>query len=115
MEERKKYRVYILTEEGCFLKPEITQILLDRVMEDAELENFGTGSAYNMPVYLLGEIEDHEDTAMVIAWDMDEDQPHPRFLVGEDEIRLLIDVLENNQDGDSWEIAVEVNKAIRGR
>lgn len=68
-----------------------------------------------MPVYLLDVIEGHEDNAVVVAWDWDEDTPHPRFLVEPSEICPLIEALKNNMDGDAWEIAVAVNKAIRGR
>ena len=115
-EAKKTYRLYILTEKGQILNPDIVNVLIERVTQDAELEDFGTGSAYNMPVYLLGEIEDHVDNAMVIAWDRDEDgMPHPRFLVEPCEICPLIEALEANEDGDSWEIAVEVNKQIRAR
>lgn len=67
-----------------------------------------------MPVYLLGEIEEHVGSAFVVAWDMDGNMPHPRVLVGELEIIPLIEALEANENGDSWEIAVEVNKKIRG-
>lgn len=90
------------------------KILVEQVSAKRELEDFGTGSAYNMPVYLLGAIEGHEDTAVVVAWDMDGNQPHPRFLVEPEEIILLIEALEENPDRDAWEIAVEVNKKIRG-
>lgn len=110
---KQTYRLYILFEEGHWMQPEIIRILVDQVMKRGDLEDFGTGSAYNMPVYLLGAIEGHEDTAMVVAWDWDGDTPHPRFLVEPSEICPLIEALEANPEGDSWEIAVEVNRKIR--
>lgn len=39
--------------------------------------------------------------------------PHPRALVGKEEIMPLIEGLEADENGDSGEIAVEVNKKIR--
>ena len=110
---KKTYRLYILFEEGKWMQPEIIKCLVEHVTRDAELEDFGTGNAYNMPIYLLGVLENHEDNAIVVAWDWDEDKPHPRFLVEPSEICPLIEALEANPDGDSWEIAVAVNKEIR--
>lgn len=110
---KKTYRLYILFEEGKWRQPEIIKLIVDYVTKDAELEDFGTGNAYNMPDYLLDAIEDHEDTAMVVAWDWDEEKPHPRFLVESSEICPLIEALKANMDGDSWKIAVAVNKKIR--
>ena len=52
-------------------------------------------------------------TSIVVAWDTEGDLPHPRCLVGEEEIRELIDALEAEPDGDSWEIARRVNLRIR--
>lgn len=112
----KIYRLYILFKDGRWMQQEIISAIVDLVTKDAELEDFGTGNAYNMPAYLLEVIDGYEDTAMVVAWDWDDDtdQPHPRFLVEPSEIIPLIDALKNDLEGDSWEIAVAVNKEIRG-
>lgn len=111
--KKPTYRLYILFKDGRWMKPEIVKLLVDYVTKKGELEDFGTGNAYNMPDYLLDAIEGHEDTAMVICWDWEGDTPHPRFLVEPDEICPLIDALKANPKGDSWEIAVEVNRKIR--
>ena len=110
---KRTFRLYILFEEGKWMQPEIIKLLGDHITKDADLEDFGTGNAYNMPDYLLDVIEGHEDTAMVVAWDWDDDKPHPRFLVEPSEICPLIDALKENPKGDSWKIAVAVNKEIR--
>lgn len=80
-----------------------------------ELDDLGFGSAYNMPVYLLEEIEEHVDSVFVIAWDMDGDMPHPRALVGKEEIMPLIEGLEADENGDSWEIALRLIKRLEKR
>lgn len=84
-ESKEVYRLYVLAKDGTYVVPEVIKILVEQVSAKRELEDFGTGSAYNMPVYLLGAIEGHEDTAVVVAWDMDGNQPHPRFLVEPEE------------------------------
>ena len=109
----EKIRFYILSKKVAMLHREIIRLLVEQVKKYGELDDLGFGSAYNMPVYLLGEIEDHVDSVFVIAWDMDGDTPHPRALVGKKEIMPLIEALEADEDGDSWEIAVRVNKEIR--
>ena len=108
-----KIRLYILTKNGVLLPTEITELLVKSAKKYGEIEDFGCGSAYNIPVYLLGEIEKHIEKTFVVAWDMDGDMPHPRAIIGE-EVLLLIKALQDDIEGDSWEIAVEVNKKIRG-
>lgn len=49
----------------------------------------------------------------VIAWDFDEENIYPRFLIGDYEIVSLMKALEAEPDRDAWEIVVEVNKRIR--
>lgn len=46
----------------------------------------------------------------VIAWDFDEENIYPRFLIGDYEIVSLMKALEAEPDRDAWEIVVEVNK-----
>lgn len=82
-----KIRFYVLSKNGAMLHPELINLLVEQVQKQGELENLGFGSAYNMPVYLLGEIAEHVESAFVVAWDTDSDMLHPRALVGETEIR----------------------------
>ena len=49
-------------------------------------------------------------SSFVVAWDMNSTMPYPRAFVGEPEIIPLIETLEIDEDGDSQEIAVRVNK-----
>lgn len=109
----EKIRLYILTKNGTRLHPEIVSLLIESARKYGEPDDFGMGSAYNMPVYLLGEIEGHADSTLVVAWDMDGEMPHPRAFLGRNEVQLLMEALEANLDGDSWEIAVELNRRMR--
>lgn len=110
----EKLHLYFLTPNGSFLNLEISKLLVQSAEKFGEIKDIGQGSAYNSPVYLLGEIEGHESTSLVVAIDKEEDgMPRPRAFFGEEEISLLIKNLKENQDGDTWEIAVELNKQIR--
>ena len=109
----EKTRLYILSKNGTMLHPGIIDLFVKQVEKYGELEDLGFGNAYNMPMYLLGEIEGYVDSSFVVAWDMDQDVPHPRAFVGETEIMALIKALEEDENGDSWEIAVKLNKKIR--
>ena len=42
------------------------------------------GSVCNVPVNILGKIEEYVNSAFVVACDMDDDMPHTRALVGEE-------------------------------
>lgn len=115
-DQKKSYRLYILFKDKKPLDMDIIGVIEDRISRDAELEDYGFGSAYNMPAYLLGEIADYPDKAVVAAVDWDTDgRFHPRILADSDEINMLIEALEQYQDQDAWEIVVEVNKALRGK
>ena len=115
-DQKKSYRLYILFKDRTPLDMDIIGVIEDRISRDAELEDYGFGSAYNMPAYLLGEIADYPDKAVVAAVDWDEDgRFHPRILADADEINMFIDALDKHQDQDAWEIVVDVNKALRVR
>lgn len=108
-------RVFIISEDGTMVNVELADLLIDTVAKRYEITNLGIGSAYNMPIYLLGELDGYEDESCVIAIDFDEnDMPRPRFLIERPEIELLMNELDKQRSRDSWEVAVEVNKAIRG-
>ena len=107
-------KLYVLSKEGTITNPMTVMALAEHTEKMfGEFPGLGFGNAYNMTAYLLDAIEDHADSSIVVAWDMEGDRPHPRCLVGEEEIRELIDALEAEQDGDSWEIARRVNLRIR--
>ena len=107
-------KLYVLSKEGTMTNPMTVMALAEHTEKMfGEFPALGCGNAYNMPDYLLDAIEDHAETSIVVAWDMEGDLPHPRCLVGEAEIRELIDALEAEPKGDSWEIARRVNLRIR--
>ena len=115
-EPTKAYRLYILFKDRTPLNMDIIGVIQDRICKEAELEDYGFGSAYNMPAYLLGEIADYPDKAVVAAVDWDEDgRFHPRILADADEINMLIEALDEHQEQDAWEIVVDINKALRGK
>ena len=44
--------------------------------------------------------EEHIDLVFVVAWDMDDEKPHPRAFEGEAVIMLLIAAVKQSIDGD---------------
>lgn len=108
------YRLFILFRDGEMPQAEVVDAIVELVEKRGKIVDLGFGSAYNMPIYLLGELEGHEEEAIVVSMDWDDEMPHPRFLVEPSEIVPLMEALEANQDSDSWEIAVRVNRQIRG-
>ena len=126
----EKAMVYVLSEDGTYLEKEFIELLLKPVRKKFEVVNDpamnhilmeaghengkSIRNALNDPLYLLGEIESSDVADIVIAYDEDpEGVPRPKYLVGDDEIRMLMTELEKNPDTDAWKTAVKVNKAIR--
>jgi len=73
------------------------------------------GSAYNMPVYLLGEISDHYDKAVVVSFDVVNDMPKPMVFFDSNEIDALMKGLEAAKEGeDTFDIITAVHKELRG-
>lgn len=110
-----KVTVYFVTENGAFAP----QFLVDgfvKMLEDKdfELSDIGLGSAYNMPGYLAGEVEEHIDEAVVYCIGFNEEGFRPMIFASEDEIELLLDALNKADDNDnSWEVCSELHKKIR--
>ena len=111
-----KIRLFIVTKNGKMAPVVWHKKIIDVLGEQFEIVDIGFGRAYNMAIYLLGEIENNPDEACVVALDYDENLeiPYPRVLINEEEILLLIEALEANLERNSWETVVEVNKKIRG-
>lgn len=109
----RKIRIYVLSKEGTMPEIGLVNVIVDMLKEEGELEDLGFGSAYNMPIYLLGEIEGHEEDSFVIALDTEGDELRPRFLVGKYEIGALMVALEACPNEDAWQLAVDVNKDMR--
>ena len=107
---------YFVTEHGGFLAPAYLNILLQQFEDRGwEPQDLGMGSAYNMPVYLLGEMEEHYGQAMVFSLYMEDDGPRIMAFIGKPEIDPLMEALEAaGDDEDSFDICKAVHKKIRG-
>jgi len=67
-----------------------------------------------MPIYLLGEVEENIEKAVVVSFYMDGDRPVPMVFFDQNEVDALIEGLENaGDDADSFDIAKEVHRRIR--
>lgn len=110
-----KITVFFVTKNGEFAPPFITQACLDFLKgPTTELGDIGMGNAYNMPMYLAGEIEEHIEEAVVICLGTEEEKFRPMVFMGENEVNMLLEALAKaGDDDDSWEICREVHKAIR--
>lgn len=76
-------RLYVLTEDGTIPDIQLVFALAENTVEQCgELSDLGFGNAYNMTAYLLDAIENHADTSIVVAWDMEGNLPHPGVLPG---------------------------------
>lgn len=112
---RSSYGLYILSEDGMPVNNMVVDTITENLLDTIDIEEVGTGSDYNVPVYLLEKISDYTDSSIVVAMDWDYGiKAHPRFFVTEADIIKLVIALENNLDADAWEIAVEVNESITG-
>ena len=107
---------YFVTEHGKFMPREVFSVILNLFEKNGwEPQDLGMGSAYNMPIYLLGEIEDHYGEAIVIAVDMGEQIPKVMAFIEESEIKALTEALEAaGEDEDSWDICCAVHRKLRG-
>ncbi|MCR4743848.1 MAG: hypothetical protein K5894_01310 [Lachnospiraceae bacterium] len=109
-----KIIVYFVFENGAFV-PEVLSIYFEMFEKEGYMiEDFGMGSAYNMPEYLLGEIEDHLDKAVVTSFCMDEGDGYSMIFFNKDEVDAVIEGLKAAKPGeDSYDILKEVHKKIR--
>ena len=107
--------VYFVTENG-FMNFDLVETCISMFKEkDLIVEDFGMGSSYNMPSYLLGELEENVDKAIVVSFDYNDERFVPVFLVDDNEINSLINALkEADEEDDSLEIIKKVHKYIRG-
>lgn len=79
------------------------------------IDGFGMGSAYNMPIYLLGELEENFEKAVVISYYVKDDLLRPIVLFDDMEIKVLMEYLEKaGEDEDSYDILKKVHQDIRG-
>ncbi len=111
----KNIIVYFVSEKG-FMNRFFMKLFMEGFQNDGLIiEDIGTGNAYNMPIYLLGEIEEHIDKAVVVSVYFDEKgQPVPMVFFSKDEINALIQRLDKaGENENSFEILKEVHRKIR--
>lgn len=91
----------------------LVSAILKYLSSKAEIQGLNMGSSYNMPIYLLGELERvDEPIVFLINWD-EEGYLRQKCLVGKYEIEELMKELEIRQDEDAWQVAMDVNARIR--
>lgn len=107
--------VYFVAEHG-FMNQEMVELFLSNFEEKGySIEDIGMGSAYNMPIYLLGEIEAHRDKAVVVSFRMDDGRPVPMIFFSKDEVDAVFKALEEaDKSDDSFDIITQVHRKIRG-
>ncbi|MDO4188432.1 MAG: hypothetical protein Q4D29_05515 [Lachnospiraceae bacterium] len=112
---KKDIIVYFVAENG-FMNGDLTELFLSNFEEKGySIKDVGMGSAYNMPIYLLGEIEDHKDEAVVVSMRFDGERPVPMVFFDDEEIESLVEGLNKaDKNSDTFDIIVEVHKRIRG-
>lgn len=105
----KKMRLYGLTRNGGFIsKVGMREIIRFLQSKDIELYDTGMGSAYNMPEYLVGELENKPEEAIVVIINrIDEENYELKYILGDDAIKGLISVLYMRRSENSWELANE--------
>ena len=113
--EKKHIVPYYVTETGA-INHNLVSIFEDMFYEKGYMiDDFGMGSAYNMPIYLLGEIEDNFDKAVVVSFYEKEGQMLPIILFDESEIALLAEELgKAGKEEDSYNIIRKVHRELRG-
>ena len=127
-----KINLFVLSEDGTYLEKEAIDLVKEVLNKSFEIVNApelnhilmkaGTEAgkpvrnAHNDPLYLLGEVENSEYPVVLVAWyeDEDEEYPKPKFFVSKEEWSRLLEELAKNPKEDAWEIAIRVNKELRG-
>lgn len=107
--------VYFVDENG-FMNHNYVKYTIDMFTQKGyTVEDIGMGSAYNMPVYLCGEIAANIEKAVVASYYFKEEQLVPIILFSEYEIDCLLEELEADMDGDSFDILKRVHSKLRER
>ena len=111
--DNKNIYAYIVTEDGRILHHKIISMIFDSFLEeDAQIMDIGMGGAYNMPIYLLGEVEAHRDEAVVIRVLIEDDLVKVMIFMEDEEMDVLMAALESaDENDDSFEICRRVREA----
>lgn len=106
--------VYFVAEKG-FMNREMMELFMEMFTQRGyTIEDIGMGSAYNMPIYLLGEVEEHIEKAVIVSYYMENGRPVPMVFFDEAEVNAVVERLEKAQKGeDSFQILKEVHGVIR--
>ncbi len=111
-----KIIVYFVAEDG-FMKRAYIQRFLEMFKKNGYvIEDVGTGNAYNMPIYLLGEVEEHIEKAVVVSVSEEDENVKPMVFFSDGEIQALVKRLKTAVEGeDSFNIIKKVHKEMRNR
>ena len=105
----EKIKVFLLLPENKIPAAALVKTVLECLSEqNVEIDDFATGSAYNMPVYLLGELAECEVAPVVVVADADESVLKIGAIAASESLNLLCDRLEAAENGSSFDIAAEI-------
>ena len=105
----EKIKVFLLLPENKMPTADLVKTVLECLSEqNVEIDDFATGSAYNMPVYLLGELAECEVAPVVVVADADESGLKIGAIAASESLDLLCDRLEAAENGSSFDIAAEI-------
>lgn len=107
------YTPFIISREGECCDFQLVEAIVNYLRTKTEVYGFNFGNSYNMPIYLLGELESCENPLVFLVNWNEEGYLEQRCLAGEFEIAELMKALEVRTDEDAWQIAMEVNARIR--
>ena len=105
---------FIVNMEGHLFLNETEIALIRNAWEDFAVVGYDYGSAYNMAVYLIGEIKECRcDNVIVTVIDIDDLKMPVKIIAGKEQMEALMDALDEDLNGDSWEIATKVWSEIK--
>lgn len=112
MQKENSYYAFVLMRGGRFRLDKDDTCHIDKAWQGYEIAGCDYGSAYNMPVYLIGEMEEcgYEDI-LVTLLDPDDAKLPVKLVVGKEPIKRLMEELDKNLDNlhaDSFLIALDV-------
>ena len=105
---------FIVNKKGHLFLNETEIALIRNAWEDFAVVGYDYGSEYNMAVYLIGEIKECRcDNVIVTVIDIDDLKMPVKIIAGKEQMEALIDALDEDLNGDSWEIAIKVWSEIK--
>ena len=105
----EKIKVFLLLPENKIPAADLVKTVLTSLSEqNVEIDDFATGSAYNMPVYLLGELAECEVAPVVVVVGVEESGLKIGAIAASESLDLLCGRLEEAENGSSFDIAAEI-------